>query len=325
MIDELIPYVCPVNQAPLVQISNKLQNPLNGEVFPVIQGIPRFCSIDNYTNSFGFQWNRFDQTQLDIFSGATHSQERFYGETGWTCDQLNNVSVLEAGSGAGRFSEVFLRTTNGVLYSFDYSTSVEANKKNNAQYGERLRLAQASIYEIPFPDNSFDKIFCFGVLQHTPSFDDSVAALIRKAKIGGEIVVDFYPINGWYTKFHAKYFFRPITKNLPKSLLLKVIRANIGWMVCIFDLLCKLNLGILTRFIPITDIRGFPRELSDAQRNEWAILDTLDAFSPKYDNPQRIESVERMFSIRGCQVTFAGFVKCAGGYSAVVRAVKKRT
>ena len=291
--------------------------------YQVIRGIPRFCSPDNYSESFGFQWNQFDRTQLDVHSGADLSQQRFYAETGWDPQELSNCSVLEVGSGAGRFSEVFLRTTTGVLHSVDYSSAVDANRRNNAAYGDRLQLAQASIYELPFADNCFDKVFCLGVLQHTPSFSDSVAALISKARVGGEIVVDFYPIKGWYTKIHSKYLLRPLTKRFPKPLLLKLIRLNIRWMLALFDLLFLLRLGALTRFIPITDVRGFPSSLSPAQRREWAVMDTFDAFSPEFDNPQRVQDVARMFSNNGCEVTHAGLVHYPGGSGMVVRAIKR--
>lgn len=166
-------------------------------------------------------------------------------------------------------------------------------------------------------------MFCLGVLQHTPSLSDSVAALVSKARVGGEIVVDFYPIKGWYTKIHSKYLLRPLTKRLPKPLLLKLIRFNTRWMLALFDLLCFLRLGALTRFIPITDVRGFPRNLSPAQRREWAVMDTFDGFSPEYDNPQRVQDVARMFSSRGCEVTHAGLVYYPGGSGMVVRAVKR--
>ena len=318
-----IPYVHPVMQTPLESVSEGLRDPYSGSVFAVVREIPRFCPADNYSESFGFQWNRFDRTQLDVYSGSDLSFQRFYGETGWTSEELNKCSVLEVGSGAGRFSEVFLRTTQGVLHSVDYSSAVDANKRSNAQYGNRLRLAQASVYQMPYSDNSFDKVFCLGVLQHTPSFEDSVAALISKAKCGGEIVVDFYPIKGWYTKIHSKYMLRPLTKRLPKKLLLKLIYWNIGWMILLFDALCSLRLGILTRFIPMTDIRSFPGNLTPEQRREWAVMDTFDAFSPEYDNPQRIETVARMFAERGCVVKYAGLTKYPGGESAVVRAVKR--
>lgn len=321
--NEILHFVDPVSQFSLSRDNDKLKCMKTGRIYPIIDNIPRFCSPENYTDSFGYQWNTFDKTQLDVFSGAKLSEERFYGETLWSPDVLSNLNVLEVGSGAGRFSEVFLRTTKGILYSIDYSSAVDANRKNNNCYAERLILAQASIYEIPFADNSFDKVFCLGVLQHTPSFEESVKSIIKKTKINGEIVIDFYPIKGWWTKLHAKYLLRPITKRLPKNMLLKFIRLNINWMLKLFDLMVSFRLGVLTRFIPITDVRGFPVELTNEQRKEWAILDTFDAYSPTFDNPQRLKDVESMFTKYGCEVTFAGFVKCAGGTSTVVRALKR--
>ena len=319
-----IQYCDPHTLSPLTnQVSGFLSSLEKGHSYPIVRGIPRFCDTSNYSHNFGFQWTTFDTTQLDNFSGSNLTEVRFYSETGWSSTDLSNSTVLEVGSGAGRFTEVFLRTTSATLYSVDYSCAVDSNSNNNRKYGDRLRLAQASIYELPFADNSFDKIFCLGVLQHTPSFEDSVSSLIRKARIGGEIVVDFYPIKGWHTKIHSKYLLRPLTKHLPNSLLLLLIRSNIRWMLALFDLLCFLRLGVLTRFIPITDVRGFPPTLSRAERREWAVMDTFDAFSPQYDHPQRVEAVARMFSTRGCEVSFAGDVHYQGGCSTVVRAFKR--
>jgi SAM-dependent methyltransferase len=319
----VVPFVHPVTQNDLIQETSEWCDPSSGERFPVVNGIPRFCEASNYAESFGFQWNEFDRTQLDVHSGSDHSERRFYTETGWTREELEQCRVLEVGSGAGRFSEVFLRTTRGFLHSIDYSSAVEANARNNAAHVSRLRLAQASIYEIPFRDDSFDRIFCLGVLQHTPSFEKSVQALIQKARVGGQIVVDFYAIKGWYTKIHSKYLLRPIAKRLSKPRLLRLIRANVDWMLALFDGLCALRLGVLTRFIPITDIRNFPRGLSSEQRREWAVMDTFDGLSPEYDNPQRVETVVRMFTSNGCEVSSSGWVHFPGGAAMVVRAVKR--
>ena len=232
--------------------------------------------------------------------------------------------VLEVGSGAGRFTEVFLKTTKGLLHSIDLSNAVEANLKNNALNYKRLCLAQASIYAIPFENNIFDKVFCFGVLQHTPSFSKSIISLINKTAIGGEIIVDFYPINGWYSKINSKYILRPITKRLPSKFLLSLIRSNIRWMIALFDLLCFLNLKIFTRFIPITDLSNSPSTLNAKQRRERAIMDTFDAFSPAFDNPQKIKDVAKMFTSNGCEISFAGIVRFhEGSYAPVIRAIKK--
>ncbi len=321
--NQRIPFTNPITGAVLKFETNSLVDTVSNESFPIVGDIPRFCGSDNYSNSFGFQWNLFAQTQIDNYSESKLSEARFYGQTLWNPLSLDGLSVLEVGSGAGRFTEVFLRTTRADLYSLDYSNAVEANLRNNLRYRDRLCLAQASIYAVPFPDYSFDKIFCFGVLQHTPSFKDSIAAIVQKAKFGGEVVVDFYPVNGWYTKLHSKYILRPITKRLPKRFLLCIIRINIRWMALLFDALCRLNLGAFTRFIPITDLRLFPKTLTTEQRLEWAVMDTFDAFSPQFDHPQNVNNVIRMFEECGCVVTFAGQARYDGGSSMVVRAVRQ--
>ena len=317
-----VPFICPRSGLDL-SYDGKFLKSSNNESYPIVNGIPRFCPKENYSDSFGFQWNYFDKDQLDNYSGSRVTQDRFYAETAWDPKELNNQNILEVGSGAGRFTEVFLRTTSTNLYSIDYSDAVDANWRNNNSYGSRLILAQASMYEMPFPDNSFDKIFCLGVLQHTPSFKDSITSLIKKLKPGGELVVDFYPIKGFYTKIHSKYILRPLTKRLPKKLLLNLIESNIDFLIFISDLLCFIKLGFLIRFVPITDIRYFPKDLSPKQRRKWAIMDTFDAFSPEYDNPQRLRDVVQMCKSNNCKVIFSGKVGYSNGSATVVRSIKK--
>ena len=79
---------------------------------------------------------------------------------------------------------------------------------------------------------------------------------------------------------------------------------------------------MLTRFLPIADLRGFPTTLSPCERREWAILDTFDMLSARYDQPQRIQHVARMFERHGSKVTFAGTQAFEGGSATVVRATK---
>ena len=81
---------------------------------------------------------------------------------------------------------------------------------------------------------------------------------------------------------------------MPNKILLKLISINVGWMIIVFDFLCSLKLKFLTRFIPITDISNFPKQLTRKQRKEWAIMDTFDGFSPEYDNPMRIKDVKNI-------------------------------
>ena len=198
--------------------------------------------------------------------------------------------------------------------------------RNNGHHGERLKLFQASVYELPFPDNTFDKVFCFGVLQHTPDFKKSVKCLIDKAKPGAEVVVDFYPINGWWTKLHAKYIFRPLTKKMSHEKLLSTIERNIDWLMKLYFFFDKVGVGrFVNRFLPICDIKGtLPKNLSKKALREWVILDTFDMFSPEHDHPQKLSTVAKWFREYGMEVTFAGVVTYGDNFRApVVKGIKK--
>ena len=278
----------------------------------IINGIPQFGDVANYSESFGFQWNRFERTQIH-----RSSSDMLWRLTGWNSEELDGLDILEVGSGAGRFSRVILEESNANLYSVDYSTAVEANQHNNGGIApDRFHLFQASIYEMPFFDDSFDKVLCRGVLQHTPNFEASVKALVAKAKPGGEIVADFYQVRGWWTKVHAKYLLRPFAKKIPHDRLLRMIERNSGWLMKVHDGLTKARLHALTRFLPLVDVSGtLPKDLTSEQRREWAILDTFDMFSPEFDNPQTTEDVAAMFERAGAKVGYAG--------DGTVRAVKR--
>jgi len=321
----MVPIINPRNGQPLSFSGDHLSD-TSGNNFPVIKGVPRIAELDNYSESFGFQWNKFSKTQLDReFDGQDLSRRRFFAETRWDQEDLSGEDILEVGSGAGRFSKVVLEHTKGDLYSVDYSDAVTANYKSNAAIApERFHVFQASIYELPFPDNSFDRVFCFGVLQHTPDFDASIKALVDKAMPGGEIVVDFYPIKGWWTKIHAKYMLRMFTTKMSHDALLRMIDKNADWLIRTSKLFDKIGLGVITRFLPLVDLKTIPSAgLTDAQFREWVVLDTFDMFSPEHDHPQRIGDVVGMFSRNGATVTFAGVVEYGSGFhAAVVRGTK---
>ena len=313
----------PFNQHPLTAEPAGLSD-AGTIIFPYVNGAYRIVPDDNYTDNFGYQWNKFAGTQIDRTSELNMSKVRFFAETNWDKENLSGRSVLEVGSGAGRFSQIILDFTEADLYSVDYSNAVEANYKNNGP-SNRLHLFQASIYEMPFAKGQFDKVLCFGVLQHTPKVDLSVLSLIEMARPGAEVVVDFYPIRGWWTKLHAKYFFRPYTKKLTNEKLYKKIDSNIDWMIKAYRFFSRIGLGrVVNRFIPIVDIDGtLPKNLSKEQLREHCVLDTFDMFSPQYDQPQRISDIVALFKKYGMDNVWGGYVKYENCKAAVVKGTKK--
>jgi len=166
----------------------------SGAAFPIIDGIPRFVPAENYASDFGRQWRMFPATQLDSHSGLAITEERLARCLDRDLAQLAGRRVLEAGSGAGRFTEVLLNH-GARLDSFDYSSAVEANATNNG--AKAFTLVQADIRAMPFAPASYDYVICLGVLQHTPDTEQSIAKLWEMVRPGGRLVIDHYRWNLW--------------------------------------------------------------------------------------------------------------------------------
>lgn len=259
----------------------------------VVNGIPRFVPAENYASSFGFQWNRHYRTQLDSYTGVPISRDRLLEATGWQGPQTGRL-VLEAGSGAGRFTEVLLQSGAEVV-SIDYSSAVDANARNNGA-SDRLLLVQADMRHIPCEPGSFDTVICLGVLQHTPDPAESFASLARFVKPGGELVIDSYR-NSALDMIHWRFLARPFTRGMEPERLYRLVERMAPKLVPVSAGLKKVVGGVATRVVPIAEFSEYG--LSRQVNLEWAILDTFDMLSPAYDFPQTMDSVRRWYARAG--------------------------
>ncbi|MGD8813982.1 MAG: methyltransferase domain-containing protein [Anaerolineales bacterium] len=253
--------------------------------------VPRFVPAENYAGSFGLQWNRFRETQLDSHSGVPISTNRFFRQTEWHCDTLGGKLVLDAGCGAGRFAEVAL-SCDADLIAIDYSTAVDACWQNLGRH-PNLHVVQADIYQLPFQPGNFDFVYSLGVLQHTPDVERAFMALTQQLATGGRLVVDLYLWNLGYL-FHPKTWLRPFSTRLEPQRLFGVVERWTPRMLTVSRSLGRIPLlgRYLKRLIPVADYEGvYP--LSDDQLLEWGILDTYDWLSPRYDQPQTAKTLRR--------------------------------
>jgi SAM-dependent methyltransferase len=239
-----------------------------------VRGIPRFVGNDHYVGSFSFEWLTHCTTQLDSRTGKTESELTLRQKTGLSPEAVRDKLVLDAGVGAGRFSEVLLRWGARVA-AVDLSFAVEAARENLKDHAE-LVLAQADIGRLPFAPGTFDFIVSIGVLHHTSDTKAHFAGLVPLLKPGGTICVWVYPNEGDYAKRAA---WIPFTRRIPS-------RWFHSWCKCFVPLARRARAHPLVAFLqgvfPVSD-QGLGLE------ND--VLDTFDAYSPWFHGVHTPEEV----------------------------------
>jgi 2-polyprenyl-3-methyl-5-hydroxy-6-metoxy-1,4-benzoquinol methylase len=265
------PYVCPRDGAALSDDGDTLRC-AGGHAYDVVNGIPRFTG-DEYAQAFGRQWLAFRRTQLDSVTGTTLSADRARRCLGPAWDELCGAQLLEAGCGAGRFTEVLLGRGAHVS-SVDLSAAVDANA-SNFPLDDRHRVAQADLRRLPFQAHTFDVVFCLGVIQHTPNPEETIAALYEHVRPGGWLVIDHYSrrLHWWLS---SAPLFRMVLKRLPDDRGLAATESLVRVLLPLHRRARGTAATLLRRVSPVQAYYGkFP--LDDAAQREWALLDTHDA------------------------------------------------
>jgi SAM-dependent methyltransferase len=265
-------------------------------IYDIARCIPRFVPMENYASSFGLEWTLHARTQYDRESGIGVSRRRFFEETRWGAD-MRGESILEVGSGSGRFTG-HAAATGAFVVSMDYSNAVEANYRSNGNRPNVL-IVQGDIYAMPLRARIFDKLFCFGVLQHTPDPRRAFACLPAQLKPGGKLAMDIYRRTFAGTYLTPKRVVRPITRRMDPGRLYPLVRRYVDFMWPVCGLIRRiprfgpsLNWHLLVADYSRLGLRG------DVLK-EWAYLDTFDMLSPRYDRPAKASEVRRWFDENG--------------------------
>ena len=264
--------------------------------YEIINKIPRFVANNYYTDNWGLQWNRFRKTQLDSYTKFPISEQRLkrcLGEEIFS--RLAGKTVLEAGCGAGRFTEILLAKSANVV-SVDMSNAVEANQSNFPQNQNHI-VVQADILKLPFVSQQFDLVICLGVIQHTPSPESTLKALYDQVKPGGWLIVDQYTFSFSYYTQIAKIIFRFILKHIEPSKALKITSFLIEIFLPIHRIGKKSRFwqAIMRRITPIVSYYyDFPK-FSEKLHKEWALLDTFDNLTDYYKHFTTLKKMKNIY------------------------------
>ena len=115
-------------------------------------------------------------------------------------ESAKGINVLEIGVGAG--SDFSNWVANGATATgIDITTAAiehtHAHLDSLDLSGKEALLTQANAEALPFPDDSFDLVYSWGVLHHTPDTAKALAEVRRVLRPGGRIRIMVYNKYSW--------------------------------------------------------------------------------------------------------------------------------
>lgn len=287
------PLACATCSGRLWRSANVLRCGSCGVVGRFARGVWDFCPANDYAENFGDQWSRFQRTQLDSWNGTTISRRQFELVTGWSPEDMQGQVVLDAGCGAGRYSEIAAAGA-AQLVALDLSTAVYAARDNLRRFQSAV-VVRADLMRPPLRPGSFDRVFSIGVLQHTPDPTGTARQLLRLVRPSGELAIWMYE-KRWYTPFQPKMLLRRLCRHLSPASIAKLSDQLVATFTPVARRMPSLRGRRVSRLaramMPIASYWG-TLPLTDDQQYEWSLLDTHDWLSPTYDQPQRFETLSK--------------------------------
>ena len=105
--------------------------------------------------------------------------------------------VLEIGVGLGTDFVRFARAGARIRGVDLTTTAVRLVTQRLAQEGLEGEVEVADAEQLPFPDRSFDVVYSWGVLHHTPDTAAAISEAIRVLRPGGRLCVMLYGRRSW--------------------------------------------------------------------------------------------------------------------------------
>ncbi len=237
-------------------------------IFPIRGFIPRFVETHEYADAFTVEWNAFRTAHLDSFTGLSYLDRQFREFLDFPLEALAGKLVLDAGCGLGRFSEVVLNH-GGTVVAVDLSGAVDVAFQNLNRRGD-IYFLQADIFNLPFRPETFDFVYSWGVLHHTPDPPAAFRKLPPLVRPGGKLMTMVYAN---YNKAYLAVteFYRRFTTKIPKRVLLRLSYVAVplfyvGKLPVVGPLITRILLPVSVR--PPT--------------HRWRVGNTFDLYSPTY-------------------------------------------
>ena len=227
---------------------------------------------------FGYEWDSYDQI-LPQYEEQFRRWLPHFAKEDW-----KGKTFIDVGCGMGRNSYWPMKdgAASGVAIDVD-DRSLAAARRNLSGFSE-VEVRRQSAYEIAETD-TFDVAFSIGVIHHLEFPEESLAAMARSVKPGGQVAIWVY---GYENNEWIVTFLNPLRKALFSKLPIGVVHFLSLFPTAVLWLILRLGIGGIEYF---RLIRGFG----------FAHLRSIvfDQMLPKIANYWRKDEVETLLDGAG--------------------------
>ena len=169
---------------------------------------------------FGKLWSeRLNQKKLNSLPVLTSLLKK----SGYQLKFFKNKKILDIGCGSGRFTLAFAKLGAKLSVGVDLGNDglkigkliAKKNKIRN------IKFYKSDVLKLPFKDNSFDFIFCKGVLHHTGNTFQGLSELKRVLKKNSNAFIYLYGSGGIFWK--TRKLMRKVMKKIPYDYTIRVL------------------------------------------------------------------------------------------------------
>jgi SAM-dependent methyltransferase len=254
--------------------------------YPITARIPRFVQGDGYVKNFSLEWT-FNSDILDSITDsnefASVLQKSFNAPL---AQELAGKIVLDAGCGMGGYAEVALRF-GATVFCVDLSYAVDAAYKNLHTHSNAHHI-QADLFRLPLRPATFDIIYSFGVLHHTPDANSCFKTLVTFLKPGGKISIMLYASYN-VPQIKMTEFFRTFARRMPRKLLFYLCFLSVP--LYYFNRIPVVGPFVTRVLFPISLQPYWKRRVGN----------TFDRYSPEYQSYHTHSEVFRWFKEAGLE------------------------
>ena len=163
----------------------------NGRRYPIRNGVPRFLSnaeLSNSVVSSGDEWNHFNYDGFKA-NWIKHIAQGAFGST----DYFKRKLIVDCAAGSGMHTKWMSEYGASHVIALELSHSVDGVMQENLKGIDNVDVVQCSIDAPPIKPHSINGlVVCNAAIQHTPSVRKTAEALWRIVGPGGELSFSCY-------------------------------------------------------------------------------------------------------------------------------------